>query len=201
MCTLVFSEVGRWWDYWWLLFFISFLLSAFTNSYNRYVDGNNKKAKQNKNSCRIVGIRDFPKGPNLWLRKNFSALCKMLINGCSWSSSWDFRTWDRGPGNRGDGAVAGVEEAATAGSESAGRRVRAELELRRRLSVCVIFLRSLQLSLTTPSFPGRVDGSLFWLHRLLSEKFFTVGPIHWNNPVPLSRGTWVLWETEPSPQC
>lgn len=39
--------------------------------YNTYM-GDNKKANHNKNSYRILGMRkDFTKGPNLWLRKNF----------------------------------------------------------------------------------------------------------------------------------
>lgn len=38
-------------------------------SYNRYVDYN-KKAKHNKNSCRMLGIRkDFTGRPSLWPRK------------------------------------------------------------------------------------------------------------------------------------
>ena len=50
-------------------FYFSFLfLSAFTFFYNRYMD--DKKAEQNKNSCRMLGItKDFTERPNLWLRK------------------------------------------------------------------------------------------------------------------------------------
>ena len=46
------------------------------------------------------------------------------------------------------------------------------------------------------AFSGGVDGSLFWLHRLLWRRsFFTVGLIHSNSPVPLSlEGTCVFWE-------